>query len=64
MTAIAITIFVLFALGSVSLVMRDRARTKAERDRWHRTWLVLMLLEVEAMKARDKARENARTEQR
>ena len=45
MTAIAITIFVLFAIGSVTL-----------RLGYWRVWLLCMLLEVEAMKARDRGK--------
>lgn len=60
MTAIAITIFVLGCVFTVAMRLRDRARDKEQRARWYIVALVVMVLQVEAMKARDKARENAR----
>lgn len=45
MTAIGVTIFVLFAFGCI-----------AHRKGWHLAWLVAMMLEVEAMKARDRGK--------
>lgn len=56
MSAIAWVIFGLFAVGSVALALRDRTQSKERRASWHLVWLFAMLLEVEAMKARDRGK--------
>lgn len=59
--AIAVVIFVLGCFTTVAWAMRDRTADKERRASWHLAGLVAMLLQIRAMAARDKARENART---
>jgi hypothetical protein len=56
MSAIAWVIFGLFCVGSAALALRDRTQSKERRASLHLVWLFAMLLEVEAMKARDRGK--------
>lgn len=60
-TAIAITIFVLGCTMTVAWRMRDRARTDERRAAWYHVALFVMVLQVEAMKARDRAKGRTRS---